>query len=89
MMNNCDTTNLINRLKRIEGQVRGIQRMIFDGEADCKSVINQMTAVRSAMNNLMGIVMTENLKNIVEYPEKDDQLQQKKLADAIDMIVKK
>ena len=25
MMNNCDTTNLINRLKRIEGQVRGIQ----------------------------------------------------------------
>ncbi len=36
---------LLKRLKRIEGQVRGIQRMIADGR-DCESLITQLAAVR-------------------------------------------
>lgn len=38
------------RLRRIEGQVRGVQKMI-DDERECKEIIQQLTAVRSAVHN--------------------------------------
>lgn len=39
---------LINRLKRIEGQIRGVQRMLED-DVYCDDVINQINASRSAL----------------------------------------
>ena len=38
------------RLRRIEGQVRGVQKMITD-ERECREIIQQLTAVRSAVHN--------------------------------------
>jgi DNA-binding FrmR family transcriptional regulator len=43
-------TDLINRLKRAEGQLRGIQRMIEDGQS-CLDVAVQMAAVRRALDS--------------------------------------
>jgi CsoR family transcriptional regulator, copper-sensing transcriptional repressor len=43
-------TDLLNRLKRAEGQLRGVQRMISDGEP-CLAIANQMAAVRSALDS--------------------------------------
>ena len=40
---------LVLRLKRIEGQLRGIQAMIEDG-ADCEQVVQQMSASRRALD---------------------------------------
>ncbi|MEN6460250.1 MAG: metal-sensitive transcriptional regulator [Syntrophomonas sp.] len=45
------------RLKRIEGQVRGIQRMIED-KADCGEVLNQVAAIKAAINRV-GIIVFE------------------------------
>jgi DNA-binding FrmR family transcriptional regulator len=42
---------VLNRLKRIEGQVRGLQRMIQEG-AECESVLTQLSAVRSALDRV-------------------------------------
>lgn len=39
--------DLIARLRRIEGQARGVQRMIEEGR-DCKQVLAQLTAMRNA-----------------------------------------
>ncbi len=39
--------DLMNRLRRIEGQVRGIQRMIEE-QRDCREVLQQLMAVRAA-----------------------------------------
>ena len=39
---------LLKRLRRIEGQIRGIEKMIVDGR-DCESLITQLAAVRSAV----------------------------------------
>ena len=39
--------DLTDRLKRIEGQVRGVQRMVDEGR-ECRAILNQLTAVRSA-----------------------------------------
>ncbi|MFM2066979.1 MAG: hypothetical protein RLZZ584_1888 [Pseudomonadota bacterium] len=43
-------TDLLNRLKRAEGQLRGIQRMIEAGEP-CLDIASQMSAVRKALDS--------------------------------------
>lgn len=43
-------TDLLNRLKRAEGQLRGIQRMIEEGE-QCLDIASQMAAVRKALDS--------------------------------------
>lgn len=43
-------TDLLNRLKRAEGQLRGIQRMIDEGQP-CLDIANQMAAVRKALDS--------------------------------------
>jgi DNA-binding FrmR family transcriptional regulator len=52
---------LIRRLKRIEGQVRGIQKMIGDGR-DCESIITQLAAVRSAIEGVGTLVIRNCMK---------------------------
>ncbi|MDH5339192.1 MAG: metal-sensing transcriptional repressor [Rubrivivax sp.] len=43
-------TDLLNRLKRAEGQLRGIQRMIEEGKP-CLDIASQMAAVRKALDS--------------------------------------
>lgn len=50
-----------NRLKRIEGQVRGVLRMMEEGK-DCREVITQLTASRSALDRTIGLVVGTNLE---------------------------
>lgn len=47
---------LLNRLKRVEGQVRGIERMIEEGR-DCESIITQLGAVRAAIEGVGGLLL--------------------------------
>ena len=39
------------RLRRIEGQVRGVQRML-DEERDCRDIVQQLAAIRSAVHQV-------------------------------------
>lgn len=50
--------NIIVRLRRIEGQVRGVQRMI-ENEAECSEIMNQVAAIKSAVNQV-GLLVFEN-----------------------------
>lgn len=43
--------SIVNRLKRIEGQSRGIQRMVDDGR-DCQEIITQLAAMKAATHSL-------------------------------------
>ena len=52
---------LLKRLKRIEGQVRGIQRMIEEGR-DCESIITQLAAIRSAIEGVGALVLNNYMK---------------------------
>ena len=47
---------LLKRLKRIEGQVRGIERMI-ESDRDCESIVTQLAAVRSAIESVGALVL--------------------------------
>ncbi|GAA4075705.1 MAG TPA: metal-sensitive transcriptional regulator [Bacilli bacterium] len=77
-----------NRIKRIEGQLRGILRMMEEGK-ECKDVITQMSAARTAIDRTMGLVVSSNLVNCVlesEQFEKEDQKQV--IETAVDLLVK-
>jgi DNA-binding FrmR family transcriptional regulator len=50
--------DVINRLKRIEGQVKGVQRMIDDGK-ECCDILDQVAAARTALYNA-GILILES-----------------------------
>jgi DNA-binding FrmR family transcriptional regulator len=52
---------LISRLKKIEGQARGLQKMIGDGR-DCESILTQLAAVRSAIESVGALVLNNYLK---------------------------
>lgn len=87
-MMEINNKNVINRLKRTEGQVRGIQKMIEE-EKDCMAIMTQLSAVRSSIDRVMGLVVAENLKACLENPDSNAEEQAKKLEQAINMIIKK
>ncbi|MBP2099908.1 metal-sensitive transcriptional regulator [Enterococcus rivorum] len=86
-MGTCNK-NILNRLKRAEGQMRGIQKMIEE-EKECIDVITQLSAVRSSVDRIMGMIVAENLKSCLENPELDPVEQTQKMEQAINMIIKK
>jgi DNA-binding FrmR family transcriptional regulator len=44
------------RLRRIEGQTRGVQKMLEDGR-ECREIIQQMTAIKSAVQNATALYL--------------------------------
>ena len=60
---------VLNRLRRTEGQIRGIQKMI-DEEKECIDVITQLSAVRSSIDRVMGMIVAENLKHSLKILKK-------------------
>ncbi len=81
-----DKKKLINRLKRIEGQVKGIEKMIEAGKF-CGDIITQITAAKSALNSVGGLVLEnytkECIKNKIEYEDPE-----KTIDELIDIIIK-
>lgn len=65
---------IVKRLKRIEGQIRGLQKMV-DGERDCEDIVTQLAAVRSAIDNV-GALVLNNYINICapKGEEKDSEI---------------
>jgi len=53
-----ENKDILNRLRRIEGQVKGIQGMV-EKETCCTDVLVQISAIRSAINKV-GVLMIEN-----------------------------
>jgi DNA-binding FrmR family transcriptional regulator len=56
--------NLSDRLKRIEGQVRGIDKMVHTDEP-CPKVLNQLAAVQAALRSISTMVLRNYLDNCV------------------------
>lgn len=56
--------DLMNRLNRIEGQVRGIKRML-DEEAYCPDVLIQVSAVQAALNSFNRILLSNHIHTCV------------------------
>ena len=79
--------NIINRMKRAEGQMRGILAMMEDGK-DCSDVVTQLSAVRSSIDRAMGIIVAENLVACVNDQEKDGISKEESVQQVINLLVK-
>ena len=77
----------MNRLKRIEGQVRAVIRMMEEGK-DCKDVITQLSAVRSGVDRTIGVIVAANLVECVRNAEGDDRKMDALVEEAMTMLVK-
>lgn len=72
---------MVNRLKRAQGQLGAVIRMIEEEET-CNNVLTQLSAVRSSVDKAMGIIAVNNLLNCVD---KDDE---KQIEDAVNLLLK-
>jgi DNA-binding FrmR family transcriptional regulator len=50
--------DITNRLKRVEGQIRGLQRMVEE-ERDCEAILTQLMAARAALDRV-GLLIVDN-----------------------------
>jgi DNA-binding FrmR family transcriptional regulator len=55
---------LLTRLRRVEGQIRGIQRMLEEGR-ECEDVLTQLTAARSALDRVGLLLMEWHIERCV------------------------
>ena len=53
--------DLVNRLSRIEGQVRGIKRMVEE-DAYCTDILMQVSAVNAALNSFNKVLLANHIK---------------------------
>ena len=81
-----ERADLISRLRKIEGQARGIQKMIDEGR-DCQDVINQVAAMRAAANGLSGALLESFALNCLRHPDTFASKEQAVKA-AVDAFVK-
>ncbi|ERK30164.1 MULTISPECIES: metal-sensitive transcriptional regulator [Clostridium] len=63
--------NILTRLKRIEGQVKGIQGMI-DKNVCCSDVLVQISAIRAAINKVGGLILEDYARNCIGIEEGSD-----------------
>ena len=78
----------INRLKRAEGQIKGILRMIEEGK-ECKEVITQLSAARSAIDRTIAVIVSSNLEHCIrESIEAGNGDSSKLVEEAVNMLVK-
>ena len=56
--------DLMNRLKRIEGQVRGVQKML-ESDAYCPDILIQVSAINSALNSFSKTLLASHMRSCV------------------------
>jgi len=81
------TPEIKNRLKRIEGQVRGVLRMMEEDQ-ECKNVVNQLSAVRSAVDRTIATIVAQNLTECVHEQRENDESYSEIVEEAIQLLVK-
>lgn len=82
-----DRTHLINRLSRIEGQVRGVSKMIEE-DRYCIDVLTQIRAIKAALGRVEANLLKDHLNHCIEDAiiSGDAAEQRKKAAELIELL---
>ena len=80
---------VLKRLKRIEGQVRGLSRMVEE-DRYCIDVITQISAVRAALKRAEEEILKDHVAHCVEHAIQsgDAEDQRRKVAELMDVLVR-
>ncbi|RUS47298.1 metal-sensitive transcriptional regulator [Cohnella sp. AR92] len=81
------TDELKMRLKRIEGQVRGVLRLMEERKS-CKEVVSQLSAVRNASDKAIAQIVAENLQQCILEEQASGNSTDKLVKEAIELLVK-
>jgi len=86
-MHRPDKTRLLNRLSRIDGQVRGIARMVED-DRYCIDILTQLQAARAALARVEGEILKQHLGHCIEGAiiSGDKHAQREKAAELIQLL---
>lgn len=76
----------LNRLRRIEGQVRGLQRML-DGDEYCIDVLTQLSSVTAALQGVALGLVDEHLRDcVMDAAARSDDERDAKLTEAVQAV---
>jgi DNA-binding FrmR family transcriptional regulator len=86
-MDHHDKPKLLNRLNRIEGQVRGISRMVEEGRY-CIDILTQLQAARAALTRVETELLKQHLGHCIEgaIVSGDKDAQREKAAELIQLL---
>ena len=84
-----DRTLLINRLRRVEGQVRGLAGMLEDGRY-CIDVLTQLRAAKAALTRVETLMLKDHLHHCIENAivSGDAAEQRRKATELIDLLAR-
>jgi DNA-binding FrmR family transcriptional regulator len=69
---------VVNRLKRAQGQLAGVVRMLEDGR-DCEDVVTQLSAVSKALDRAGFAIIASGMKQCLTEPDNESTLDVEKL----------
>ena len=65
-----EKTKLLNRVRRIRGQIEAVERALEDGK-ECTEVLHRIAALRGAINGLTIEVIEDHIRNHIADPTRD------------------
>ena len=89
MMNKEEKKRTISRLKRIEGQIRGIQKMVEE-DRYCIDILSQTASIVSALKGVEDLIMQEHLNTCVTDAMRsdDNDLRNEKINEVMTVLSK-
>lgn len=89
MHNHCDQAEIIKRLRKIEGQVRGVSKMVEE-ERYCIEILHQFQAIKAALSKAESAVLKNHSRTCVAsaIATRDEAEQRKKFDELIDLLEK-
>lgn len=82
-----EKTKLLNRARRIRGQVESIERAL-EGEMDCAEILHLLAATRGGLNGLMAEVIEDHIREHVASPDIESAADRMKGADELVEIIR-
>ncbi len=85
--NQLEKIKILSRLKRIEGQIRGIQRMIIEGRP-CSDIMVQIAAVKAALNQVNRLLVENQVNSWFNSSLSSNDISQDTITEIMDLIIK-
>jgi len=85
--NQLEKIKILSRLKRIEGQIRGIQGMIIE-ERPCSDIMVQMAAAKSALNQVSKLILENHVNSWFDSSVSSDDISQEMFAEVMALILR-
>ncbi len=77
---------VINRLKRVEGQVKGVQRMIEQGKR-CPDILDQVAAARTALYNAGVLILERHARECI-FGDDESKASEERVEELVNVIRK-